>query len=137
MGNSINKISFYDMQNILNNNNYLLINTLDEKEQECLILNTLTVSEEIELFNYNIHLLKDKNIVIYGKNCNCNKMLNKYNQLKKFGTFNIYLYIGGLFEWLLLQELYGDENFPTTTKNIDLLKFKPNNILDNNILLLH
>lgn len=137
MGNSINKISFYDMQNVYNNSNYILINTLDEKEQDCLIPNTLNAIEEVQLFNYNIHLLSEKNVIIYGKNCNCDKLLNKYKQLKKFGIKNIYLYCGGLFEWLLLQEIYGDDNFPTTTKVLDVLKFKPVNIFNNNILLLH
>jgi hypothetical protein len=29
------------------------------------------------------------------------------------------------FEWLLLQDIYGDKEFPTTFKQLDLLKFKP------------
>ena len=29
-----------------------------------------------------------------------------------------------LFEWLLLQEVYGADYFPTTNKLLDLLKFK-------------
>jgi len=37
---------------------------------------------------------------------------------------NLYVYIGGLFEWLLLQDIYGDEEFPTTSKIIDILKYK-------------
>jgi hypothetical protein len=36
----------------------------------------------------------------------------------------LYVYIGGLFEWLLLQDIYGDEEFPTTAKIIDILKYK-------------
>jgi hypothetical protein len=46
------------------------------------------------------------------------------------GFINIYLYNGGLFEWLLLQDIYGDDNFPTTKKNIDLLKYKSQKILN-------
>ena len=30
-----------------------------------------------------------------------------------------------MFEWLMLQEIYGEENFPTTTRLLDLLKYKP------------
>lgn len=137
--NSINKISFYDMQTIItnNSNNYIIINTLQENEQQCLITNTLTANMELQLFNNNnIHIFLDKNIIIYGKNCNCNKIYDKYQQIKKMGFVNVYLYPGGLFEWLLLQDIYGDDEFPTTIKELDILKYKPDNII-NNFLLLH
>ena len=42
----------------------------------------------------------------------------------ELGFKNIYVYIGGIFEWLLLQDIYGDEQFPTTIKIIDILKYK-------------
>lgn len=133
--NSINKISFYDMQTIISNNsnNYIIINTLQENEQQCLITNTLTANMELQLFNNSNFL--DKNIIIYGKNCNCNKIYDKYQQIKKMGFINVYLYIGGLFEWLLLQDIYGDDEFPTTTKELDILKYKPDNIINNFLLL--
>ena len=136
--NSINKISFYDIQNIItnNSNNYIIINTLQENEQQCLITNTLTANMELQLFNNNIHNFLDKNIIIYGKNCNSNKIYDKYQQIKKMGFLNVYLYLGGLFEWLLLQDIYGHDEFPTTTKELDILKYKPDNII-NNFLLLH
>jgi hypothetical protein len=38
--------------------------------------------------------------------------------------------MGGLFEWLMLQDIYGKELFPTTKKELDLLKFKPPPILN-------
>ena len=38
---------------------------------------------------------------------------------------NVYVYPGGLFEWLLLQDIYGEDNFPTTLKELDILKYKP------------
>ena len=45
MGNSysMNKVNFEDIQFILydKNNNYLLINTLEESSQNCLITNTV------------------------------------------------------------------------------------------------
>ena len=34
-------------------------------------------------------------------------------------------YPGGVFEWLLLQDIYGNDNFPTTKKELDILKYKP------------
>ena len=41
------------------------------------------------------------------------------------GFYNVYLYNGGLFEWLLLQDIYGFDEFPTTKKELDILKYKP------------
>jgi len=43
------------------------------------------------------------------------------------GFLNIYVYLGGIFEWLLLQDIYGDEEFPTTSKIIDILKYSGQN----------
>ena len=47
---------------------------------------------------------------------------------------NIYIYCGGLFEWVLLQDIYGEEEFPTTKKELDIIKYKPNKVF--NIMLL-
>jgi hypothetical protein len=130
MGNShsINKINFESVQTIINNNTtcgkFIIINTLENNNQECLIKNTLSPEEEInELNNY---LKNDKtiNILIYGENCCDIKVIDKFNQLYKLGFANLYIYIGGLFEWLLLQDIYGDDEFPTTSKIIDILKYK-------------
>jgi hypothetical protein len=30
-----------------------------------------------------------------------------------------------MFEWLLLQDIYGAASFPTTSKELDILKYKP------------
>jgi hypothetical protein len=40
------------------------------------------------------------------------------------GFSDINVYVGGLFEWLLLQDIYGTDEFPTTRIEKDLLKFK-------------
>jgi hypothetical protein len=40
------------------------------------------------------------------------------------------LYAGGLFEWLLLQDIFGAAEFPTTKKELDIIKYKPNKILN-------
>ena len=139
MGNniSISKISFYDMQNIVHNNynNYIIVNTLEDNEQDCLISKTLNANTELIFFNDTTYKFLDKNIIIYGKNCNCNKIYDKYQQIKKMGYPNVYLYIGGLFEWLLLQDIYGYDNFPTTKKELDILKYKPKDIINNYLML--
>lgn len=124
-----NKISFEDMQRVIQkgNNTYIIINTLSTMEQDCLIKNTLSYQKE-ETFintlieNYDFHTHK---IIVYGKNNNDPDVEDKYNKLYSLGFTEIFIYLGGLFEWLLLQDIYGKEEFPTTTNILDLLKYKP------------
>ena len=40
------------------------------------------------------------------------------------GFKNIYIYFGGLFEWVLLQDIFSEEHFKTTSKINDILKYK-------------
>ena len=61
--------------------------------------------------------------------------MTKYTQLLNLGFTNVYIYPGGLFEWLCLQDIYGFENFPTTKKELDILRFKGRSIF--NTFLLH
>ncbi len=124
--NSIMKINFESLQKIIisSNNEFLLISTLENDKQECLIKNTLLPNEEIEYINKYIKSNKNIKIAIYGENCSDSKVISKYNQLYKLGFTKLYVYIGGLFEWLLLQDIYGEDEFPTTTKIIDILKYK-------------
>ena len=129
---SINKLNFEGMQNIINNNSrgkFLIINTLDTSNQQCLIKNTLIPSREIEEITRFLKEDKNINIVIYGENSGDSKVVEKYNQLYKLGFTNLYVYIGGLFEWLLLQDIYGDDEFPTTSKIVDILKYKGKSII--------
>lgn len=127
MGNSpsIKKISFEDVQQIIKNNQKLiLINTLKDNEQSCLIKNTVSIEKEVNIINNNLGRL-DITIIIYGKNSIEKEPYNKVQQLMSLGFYNVYLYSGGLFEWLLLQDIYGFEEFPTTKKELDILKYKP------------
>ena len=125
MGNnlSINRINFKDMQYAISNN-MIIINTLNINNQECLIKNTLKPDEEINAINNIIQKNKNIKVIIYGENSSDDSLVRKYYQLKKLGIKNIYIYIGGLFEWLLLQDIYGSEEFPTTKEIIDILKYK-------------
>jgi hypothetical protein len=124
--NSINKVNFEYIQKCINygNEKILLINTLDYTKQDCLIKNSIHASKEEEILNNYLKNNKVIKIVIYGENCTDNRVITKYNQLYKLGFANLYVYIGGLFEWLLLQDIYGDEEFPTSSKIIDILKYK-------------
>ena len=74
-----------------------------------------------QCLNNNIDLF----IIIYGKNNSDDLAYKKYEQMLKLGFSNTHLYVGGLFEWLLLQDIYGEDEFPTTSKELDILKFKP------------
>jgi hypothetical protein len=128
MGNSqsIQKINFEDMQTAYKNPEiYLLMNTLPLSEQLCLISNTLTPQKEETLMNRYLNNNKNIRIIIYGRNSNDETIYKKYNQLVSLGFTNVYLYLGGLFEWLLLQDIYGFDDFPTTSRQLDILKYKP------------
>jgi|UniRef100_A0A6C0CD61 hypothetical protein len=127
---SINKVNFEYVQNYCNfkNDKLLLINTLAYSKQDCLIKNTITASQEEEILNSYLKKNKAIIILIYGENCSDNKVIEKYNQLYKLGFSNLYVYIGGLFEWLLLQDIYGEDEFPTTSKIYDLLNYKGKNV---------
>lgn len=133
MGNtsSINKLNFQALQTIINKrtSEFIIISTLPEDNQRCLIANTISPSEEYKLLNHYIKTNLSINIVIYGENSTDNSVIDKYNQLYKLGFKNIYVYLGGLFEWLMLQDIYGDDEFITTNKIIDILKYKGKSII--------
>jgi len=127
--NSIKKMNFEDMQTAIKRN-YLIINTLSTDLQGCLIHNTLHASLEEEKINHYILAAKDIPIIIYGKNAVDEKVVIKYKQLISFGFKNIYIYPGGMFEWLLLQDIYGKEEFPTTNPEKDILKYKSTTLIN-------
>jgi hypothetical protein len=128
MGNtqSIQQINFEDMQTVTKNPEiYLLINTLPLCDQQCIIRGTFSSDQEENAINKYIKENKGLRIIIYGKNCNDDSVQKKYQQLLSLGFYNLYIYKGGLFEWLMLQDIYGKELFPTNKEEKDLLKFKP------------
>tara|TARA_B110000967_G_scaffold209686_1_gene267068 strand:- start:835 stop:1254 length:420 start_codon:yes stop_codon:yes gene_type:complete len=133
MGNyqSIQKANFEDIQYILQKNKgTILLNTLHVNNQSCLIPNTLPLHSEESVINEMLNTNKNGHIVIYGKNSNDESIFKKSEQLTKLGFSNVYVYIGGMFEWLCLQDIYGDELFPTTKKELDILKYKPTNVMN-------
>ena len=139
MGNkqSCVNINFEDMQEcIKNKDKYIIINTLSTECQGCLIQGTIAIKNEVKIINSQINN-NNKKVIIYGRNCNDKKVQEKYKQLISLGIYESYVYSGGLFEWLCLQDIYGDEEFPTTSKELDLLKFKPKKIITNHYLLMN
>jgi len=124
--NSIQRMNFEDIQYILKNKDaYCLINTLPINKQECLIPNTLSIDKEESLINHLLNSDLEHHIVIYGTNTNDTNIYEKYDQLFKLGFKNIHIYQGGMFEWLCLQDIYSEDLFPTTKKEVDILKYKP------------
>lgn len=135
MGNNqssnISYISFEDVQICWKNPEvYLLINTFPINDQGCLILNTVSHLHEENIINRHLNNSGGVKIVIYGKNSSDETVHKKYSQLQNLGFSNVHVYLGGLFEWLLLQDIYGTEDFPTTSKQLDILKYKPYKKLD-------
>ena len=105
---------------------FYIINTLSAQEQECLISGTVRAEKEESVLNEMLHnsTLPDKKIIVYGKNSQDETPYKKVSQLKELGLKDVFLYTGGLFEWLLLQDIYGEKEFPTTTRLLDILKHK-------------
>lgn len=142
MGNNLSmtrNINFEDMQFAINEhkgNDYmharkpLIINTLEAHQQACLISGTLNIESEVEVLNAELKKNKDIQIIIYGMNSSDPSCHKKYEQLIKLGFYNTYIYSGGIFEWLLLQDVYGLELFPTTATKVDILKYKGRRQLD-------
>ena len=120
---SLNLYNFEKVQNAVKNSD-IIINTLIESQQNCLIYGTTTIIDEVTILNNCLKNKRDILIIVYGKNNTDNTVLTKYNQLIGLGFTNVGIYLGGLFEWLLLQDIYGYDNFPTTSKEIDILKYK-------------
>lgn len=102
-----------------------LINTLPLSSQQCLIKNTMNATTEESTFNRFIEDGTEHTITVYvyGLNCHDDTVDKKYNAMKRLG-FNVFVYMGGLFEWLLLQDIYGKDEFPTTSACRDILRFR-------------
>ena len=100
-----------------------IISTLGDHQQDVLIVNTVSCAEETAKVDTAIK--SGRSIVIYGRNSNDDSIYRKYDQIVALGHKNVYVYPGGLFEWLLLQDVFGEEAFQTTKKTLDILSYKP------------
>lgn len=102
-------------ENVTQPSNTVLIHIMEES-QRLLILGTLTAEMETQKINEMLAKSEyDTRLVIYGKNSrDYEKLLEKQKQLKSLGFRNVYIYLGGMFEWLLLQDVYGVKEFPST-----------------------
>ena len=125
---SLKRLTFEDMQRIIDINDvndFILINTMPLTDQSCLIPKTVAATEETALLNTLLgKRQKNVRIIIYGRNCNDETVLNKHNQIVSLGFTDVSVYLGGMFEWLLLQDIYTSALFTTTGDEPDLLRFK-------------
>ena len=135
MGNvSTSKINFENVQEATKTNSIILINTLSRESQGCLIKGTIVADKEETLINEYLKKNKNVTIFIYGRNNNDETVIQKHKQIIALGFKNVYVYSGGLFEWLLMQDIYGEENFPTTTKELDILRYKPTSCFSSSLI---
>ena len=130
---SNNNIGYEDVLfSIEKTSKHILINTMESNLQQCLIKSTLSIVNEDTVLNQIIDKsqFKEVIIIIYGCNAVDISVDKKYKQLIDLGFPNVYIYNGGMFEWLLLQDIYGQDNFPTTSCDLDILKYKPRSKLN-------
>jgi hypothetical protein len=129
MGNAESHIKTVNFDNV-KYDKQLLIHVMDEKDQSLLIKGTLTIEDEIKTLNSVLSASKqgETRIIIYGKNTDdYEKVMRRYKQLCTLG-FDAFVYFGGAFEWLLLQEIYGISEFPIEKRGnipVDVLKYAP------------
>lgn len=114
---------------------YLFINTMPLNMQNALIPNTISCSEEETIIN-NIVAEYNTNkytIIVYGKNACDETVSQKYDQLRIIGFSDIHIYSGGMFEYILLNDMYGEKTFPISSSTgigvpanpIDILVYRP------------
>ena len=124
MGNGISNLINFETLKEMQKDGSVLIHTMDETEK-VLIFATIVAEKESEKIN-NMMSKNDyeKDIIIYGRNCKeYEKLVKKQKQLASLGFKRVYIYLGGMFEWLLLQDVYGQKEFPTEKKG-EILDFK-------------
>jgi len=119
---SMPSYNYYQLQDRLQNKDIILINTLPLSRQNCLIKGTIHASIEEDYMNKIKN--KNKEIIIYGIHHTDTSVIKKYNQLKKLGFNNVHIYFGGMYEWLLLQEVFGTINFQTDGTIKDIVDYK-------------
>jgi hypothetical protein len=120
-------VSFKTLQEMTPN--MVLIHTFKPEEQHCLIRGSLTAAKEMAMVQelMSDSTTRDVMMVVYGRNYMDPKPYQQADHLRQLGFRRVYVYAGGLFEWLMLHDLYGAEAFPLvktdSTKDEDPLKY--------------
>ena len=100
----------------------ILINVMEDVDQNVLIKGTVPCNDEVAEVQKAI--LERSTVIVYGRNCHDDRVFSKYVQIKKLGG-KPKVYLGGLFEWMLLHEVYGNDRFPLTTDKFELYQYRP------------
>lgn len=120
-------INFQRLKNILMEDEEvcLIINTMPLDNQSCLIPKTINAETETDFINDILESGKEKTktVLIYGMNHTDISVHKKAKQLIQLGFTKIKIYLGGMFEWLLLNDVYGKEEFPIQGTLCDVLLF--------------
>lgn len=105
----------------------VLINTLPLDQQDCLIAGTLSARREEAAINALLEAGRSKSVVIvvYGAHHSDPTVWTKLRHLQDIGFSRSVVYAGGLFEWMLLQNAHGNDEFPTRGKELNLLRHLP------------
>jgi hypothetical protein len=98
---------------------YIFINTMPLNMQNVLIPNTVSCTEEETTINDIIveYNTTKYTIIVYGKNACDETTSQKYDQLRNIGFSDIHVYPGGMFEYLLLNDIYGGKTFPLSVSS--------------------
>ena len=131
------KVTFEDLHTAIKTpEKFIIINTLPISEQDNLIKTTISIHMEERIVNelLNLYDFNGRSFIIYGKHVSDTTVESKYDQLCGLGFSDVYMYPGGLFEWVLLQDIYGFDEFPTTKRVLDILKYKPVKMFGHNLL---
>jgi len=51
-------------------------------------------------------------VIVYGRNATDKSVIEKAKQIYSLGFTSVCVYLGGMFEWCLLQDVYGEKEFP-------------------------
>lgn len=105
----------------------ILLNTLPETNQSCLIAGTIECADEEARLNAVIQegTMRNLEIIVYGMHACDPTPETKCAQLRALGFSRVSIYPGGLFEYLLLQDVFGATTFPTRGRELDLLRYRP------------
>ena len=119
---SLPSYKYYEVKDRLKE--VVLLNTMPIDRQYCLIKGTIKANLEEEYMNKLLKTNKNKEIILYGLHHTDLSVIKKYNQLKKLGFKNVHIYFGGMYEWLLLQEVFGTINFEVDGIIKDIVEYK-------------
>lgn len=121
------RVGFEDVLALQKAPSAVIISTLPADKQSCLIKGTVECGDEETKINAIVAARKmtQTPVLIYGENA-CDTSPNvKYNQLRMLGFVDVRIFVGGLFEYLLLQDIYGMAAFPTRGEEPDMLCRRP------------